>query len=204
VLAVLMACAWKQTSYWKDSETLWTRTLACTTGNHIAHNNLGTVLGQKGRVDEAITQFQRALQIKPDSAKIHYNLGVALSQKGRMDEAITHYQKALEIKPQFAEAQDKLAWLLATCPTASLRNGNKAVELARQANALTAGENPAILHTLAAAYAEAGRFPEAVETAQRALHLAEAQSNTGLAGQLQFELKFYQAGTPFHSPEQTH
>ena len=90
------------------------------------------------------------------------------------------------------------------CPEASLRDGNKAVELARQANGLTGGENPIILHTLAAAYAEAGRFSEAVETAQHAMRLAEAQSNAVLAGQLQSELILYQAGSPLHIPAQTH
>jgi hypothetical protein len=85
-----------------------------------------------------------------------------------------------------------------------LRNGAKAVELARQANLLTGGENPVILHTLAAACAEAGRFSEAVETAQHALRMAEAQSNTALAGALQSELKLYQAGNPLHGPAQPH
>jgi len=85
-----------------------------------------------------------------------------------------------------------------------LRNGKKAVELAERANQLTGGGNPLILCTLAAAYAETARFSEAVETAQRALRLAEAQSNARLVGQLQFELNLYQAGSPFHIPEQTH
>jgi Flp pilus assembly protein TadD len=88
--------------------------------------------------------------------------------------------------------------VLATCPQASLRNGNKAVELAQRANQLTGGGNPTILHTLAAAYAEAGRFPEAVETARRALQLAETQSNIALADAIRSELKLYQAGIPFH------
>jgi Flp pilus assembly protein TadD len=76
------------------------------------------------------------------------------------------------------------------------------VELARQANLETGGEDPVILHTLAAACAEAGRFSEAVETARHALRLAEAQTNTMLARALQSELKLYQAGSPFHSPWQ--
>ncbi len=87
---------------------------------------------------------------------------------------------------------------MATSPRASLRNGNKAVELAQQANQLTGGENPIILSTLAAAYAEAGRFPEAVETAQRALQLAGTQSNTTLADAIRSQMKLYQAGIPFH------
>jgi len=169
-----------------------------------AHNNLGRALLQKGQVDEAISHYEKALQIKPDFAEAHFNFANALLQKGKAGEAATHFQTALQIEPANPRIQNNLAWLLATCPQASLRNGDKAVELARQANDLTGGENPIILHTLAAAYAEAGRFSEAVETAQRALHLAGAQSNTTLAGQLQYEMKLYQAGSPFHSAEQTH
>jgi Flp pilus assembly protein TadD len=235
VLAVLMLCAWKQTAYWKDGESLWTHTLACTTDNEAAHyglgltllqeerldeaithyqkaleinpdnaeahNNLGNALQQKGKLDEAISHFQQAAEINPGLEKAHYNLGVALCQMGRGEEAISHFQQALQIKPGDPKIQNNLAWLLAVCPQASLRNGARAVELARQANALTSGEDPIILHTLAAAFAEAGRFPEAVETARHALALAGAQSNTGLAGQLQVEMKLYQAGKPFHGPE---
>jgi tetratricopeptide (TPR) repeat protein len=169
-----------------------------------AHMNLGIALFQLGRMDEAITQYREALQINPRIAAAHYNLGNALLQKGSVAEAITQFQKALQIKPDNVKAQNDLAWLLATCPEASLRDGNRAVDLARQANALTGGENPLILRTLTAALAEAGRFSEAVETAQRALQLAGAQSNTTLAGQLQSELKLYRAGSPFHSPAQPH
>ena len=116
-----------------------------------------------------------------------------------MSEAITHLQQALQIKPDYVEAQNNLAWLLATCQQASLRNGNKAAELAQRANQLTDGGNPVVLGTLAAAYAESGRFPEAVEAAQRALRLAEMQSNTALADAIRSQMKFYQAGIPFHS-----
>jgi tetratricopeptide (TPR) repeat protein len=164
-----------------------------------AHNNLGTALLRKGSLDEAIVHFQKALEIKPDYAEAHYNLGNALLRKGSPDEAISHYQKALEINPSYVEARNNLAWVLATCPRASLRNGNKAVQLAQRANQLTGGENPTILNTLAAAYAEAGHFPEAVETAQRALQLAGTQSNTTLADAIRSEMKLYQAGIPFHS-----
>jgi tetratricopeptide (TPR) repeat protein len=198
VITASMVCASVQTSYWRNSESLWTHTLACNPENVLAHNNLGNALFQKGRVDEAIFQYQKALQINPDYAKACYNLGNALLQKGSVDEAITHFQKALQIKPDYVEAQNNLAWMLATCPQASLRNGNKAVELAQRANQLTGDGNPVVLGTLAAAYAEAGRFPEAVETAQRALQLAGTQSNTALADDLRSQMKLYQAGLPFH------
>jgi tetratricopeptide (TPR) repeat protein len=169
-----------------------------------AQNNLGGLLLQKGQVDEAIPHLQMALQINPNYGKAHINLANAFMQKGREDQAIVHFQNALQIDPANMEVQNNLAWLLATSAQASLRNGRKAVELARQANARTSGNNLLLLNTLAAALAEAGQFPEAVETARRALQLAEAQSNTNLARALQFELKLYQAGSPFHSPEQTH
>ena len=166
------------------------------------HYNLGTAFRQQGGMNEAIVQFQKALAIKPEFAEAHYNLGNAFLQQGHVEEAIAHFQKALAIKPDYMEAQNNMAWVLATCPQASLRNGIKAVGLAERANQPAGGKNPMILATLAAAYAEAGRFPEAVETAQRALRLAETQSNTAVAGALQSQLKLYQAGIPFHGTEQ--
>jgi Flp pilus assembly protein TadD len=166
-----------------------------------AHVNLGNTLLQKGKVDEAISHFQMALQSKPNDPNAHNSLGSAFLQRRRVDEAISQFQKALEIKPADPAIQNNLAWLLATAPAASQRNGGKAVELARQASLLSGGENPVILHTLAAACAEAGRFSEAVETAQHALRLAQAQSKASLAGALQSELRLYQAGSPLHSTE---
>ena len=163
-----------------------------------AHNNLGVALFKQGNVDEAISHFQMALQTKLDNAEACYNLGNALLQKGRVDEAISHYQKALQIKPDYVGAENNLAWVLAACPQASLRNGNKAVELALRANQLTGDGNPAVLHTLAAAYAETGRFPEAVATAQHALQVAGTQSNPALADAIRSQLRLYQAGIPFH------
>ena len=165
--------------------------------NATVHYNLGIALLKKGEMDEAIAHFQRALEINPDDPAAWNDLGSTIFLKGRPDEAIAHFQKALEIKPDYVKAQNNLAWVLATCPQASLRDGNKAVELAQRANQLTDGENPLVLRTLAAAYAEAGRFPEAVETAQRALQLARAQSNIRLADALQSQMKFYEAGQPF-------
>ncbi|HUD45319.1 MAG TPA: tetratricopeptide repeat protein [Candidatus Baltobacteraceae bacterium] len=192
-----------QTGHMDEAIAHFRRTVEINPGYVDAHVNLGNVLLQTGKVDEAIAQFQTALQLKPDDAKAQNNLGNAFLKKGNVGEAITHYQTALQIQPADPSVQNNLAWLLATCPEASLRNGNKAVELAQQAEALTRGENPVVLHTLAAALAEAGRFSDAVETAQRALRLAEAQSNAMLADALQSEMKLYRAGSAFHSPAKT-
>jgi Flp pilus assembly protein TadD len=162
------------------------------------HYNLGNVLFQKGETDEAITHFQKALQIKPDYADAHHNLGCALLQKGNVDEAIAHFQKTLQIKPDDTDAQINLAWVLATASQESLRNGNQAVELAQQANQLAGGENPTILNTLAAAYAEVGRFSDAKRSAQKAIELAQAAGKKDLAAQINSELKLYERGLPFH------
>jgi tetratricopeptide (TPR) repeat protein len=168
-----------------------------------AHDDLGIALLQTGRLEEAMAHFQKALLINPRNAKAQNNLANALLAAGNVGGAIAHFQQALQIDPNEPAIQSNLAWLLATSPDASQRNGAKAVELARQANALTGGKSPAILHTLGAACAEAGRFAEALEAARRALTLAKAQSDTSLTTQLQLEINLYQTGKPFHASEQT-
>jgi len=87
--------------------------------------------------------------------------------------------------------------MLATAPQKPLRDGAKAVKLATQAVHSTGDKNPGFLRTLAAAYAEVGQFADAAQTAQKAVPLAEAQSDTGLADALRREIKLYQAGRRF-------
>ncbi len=89
------------------------------------------------------------------------------------------------------------AWMLATNPNASIRNGAEAMDLARRAVQLSAGRDPAILGTLAAAYAEAGRFPEAVETARKAAELAARQDKPSMAESLKAQIALYEAQKPF-------
>ena len=171
-----------------------------------AHYNLGIVFFQNGRVDEAIAHFRKAQETRPGFAEAHNNLGVALLQKGRVDEAIVQFQKALEIRPDFADAEDNLgdaAWVLATAPEASRRDGARALALARQLDRLAGGNNPAILDLLAAADAESGQYPEAVAAAQRALELARAQNKTALVDTLRQHLKLFQAGLPLRNVSQT-
>jgi tetratricopeptide (TPR) repeat protein len=164
------------------------------------HNNLGTALLEKGLVDEGFAQFRKALEIDPDYANAHYNLGIALLQKGQIDEAIVHFQKVLEIRPGDAVAchnLSRVAWMLATSPASAVRNGPKAVALAEQVNRLSGGQDPMIVDTLAAAYAESGRFPEAIATAEQAQQLAAQQGNAAWAEVLGKQVRLYQAGTPF-------
>jgi protein O-mannosyl-transferase len=113
ILVTLVFCARAQTAYWRDTETLQAHVLDCTLDNPVAHNCLGLDLFQKGRLDEAIAQYQAALKISPRYEDAHNNLGNALVQKGQVDDAIAQYQEALKINPRMAEAHYNLANALA-------------------------------------------------------------------------------------------
>ncbi len=161
-------------------------------------NSLGGALLQKGRLDEAMAQYQQALQINPDHAKAHYDFANALLKMGRMDEAISHYQQALQINPDYTEALNNLAWLLATCPDAHIRDGVQAVKYAGRACELTHYGMTTLVGTLAAACAEAGRYDEAIAAAQKACALAAAAGEEELLEKNRKLLALYQAHQPYH------
>ncbi len=161
-----------------------------------AHNNLGALLLQLGQTDDAVNQLQKALRLSPDNPDAHNNLGNALLQLGRQDEAVAHYHEALKFRPDDANTQNNLAWLLATSPDGRIRNGREAVELAERADRSTGNTNPVIVATLSAAYAEAGRFAEAVKTARRALDLAAQTGNSALVDAIRAQAKLYESGSP--------
>jgi Flp pilus assembly protein TadD len=157
-----------------------------------AYYNLGRAFLANGQPDVAVDCFQRALGMDPSVAEIHCKLAAALAQWGRPAAAIAEYSRTLQLNPALDEAANNLALLLATCSDRSLRDGARAVVLARQASEHSHEQNPAILGTLAAAYAEAGRLSEAEATAQRAQQLALAQNNPGLARQLESQARRYE------------
>jgi tetratricopeptide (TPR) repeat protein len=167
-------------------------------GNANAHFNLGNALLQKGNADDAMEHFQQALQHEPDFAEAHYGMGTALLQKGREADAQAQFQQAIRLKPDYSEALNDLAWELATAPLPSARDGNKAVELAQRADQLTGNKDLDILDTTAAAYAEAHRFQEAVQTARQAVAYAHSSGQENRVAQLNSELALYEAGQPFH------
>ena len=273
VTLALAAAAWTQTRYWRENESLWTHALAVTSNNDVAHNNLGNVYLGRGQFDEAIAQFQRALEIRSRESESQYNLGAALScvnlgtaftDKGDLDKGIDYYEKAIALAPRYADAhynlgkallrQDKtdeaiaqwratlaiepndaeahaslagallrkgelrpaiaeyeaaiktsepsvfalnnLAWILATAPDASIRNGPRAVELASGAVRVTHEKVPAFVRTLAAAWAENGRFDAANQAAQHARSLALGHNDGDLAAEIESDLKLYRNNAP--------
>jgi tetratricopeptide (TPR) repeat protein len=139
-----------------------------------AQNSLAGLLASKGRLKEMIRSCLQATKIRPRDATLHYNLALALFDAGEIRNAAGHYEMALDINPTYVAALNNLAWIRATHPDPSLRNGRQAVTLSEEANRLSDGKNPALLETLAASYAEAGRFSEAVRVAKKAISLAQA------------------------------
>jgi Flp pilus assembly protein TadD len=165
--------------------------------NAEAHVNLGVILGQAGRNQEAVEHFEQAVRIKPDSAGAHNNLGLALSRLGRTQEAIGQYEQALRIKPDDPKVQYNLAWLLATSAPEEAGDPVRAVALAERACKRMDNREASYLDTLAAAYAAAGRFDDAIATAQKAIELARADGQPNLVGKIEGRLQLYQGGRAY-------
>lgn len=167
-------------------------------GNAATHANLASALLQTARTREAVDHLQTALALQPDFALAHARLAHALLLSGAAQDAIPHFQKALDLEPDMSSARARFAWLLSTHPDPVVRDGPRAFTLAQQASEAAGNKDAAILRILAAACAEAGHLPEAVQTAQHALQLPEAQTDKVLNAALRAELEFYQSGSPFH------
>jgi len=125
-------------------------------------------------------------------------LGNAFLKSGLQKDAIAEYEHAARISQQDSLARNNLAWLLATSSDASIRDGNRAIELAEQAVQLSGGKDPTYLRTLAAARAEGGRFAQAVAAAEQALRIAGTEGKSGLANALRDEIALYELGLPYH------
>lgn len=164
-----------------------------------AHANLGMVMLELGRPQDSLEHLEKALQIEPDFATAHYNLGNTLLRMGRVNEAISHYRAAIDLDPADLAALNNMAWILATWPEQSARDGAKAVESAERADGMARGSEPLIKATLAAAYAECGRFDDAVKAAQSASELALSRGNRQLAAAIQAQMKSYLAGAPIRN-----
>lgn len=197
LLLILGMLSWRQAGVYRNSETLWRDTLAKNPDCWLAHNNLGLLLRNQGRTEEAMEHFRKAIQINPEFAESLNNMAVALADTGQFDEAIENFRKAIQFNPHNVGALNDLAWLLATTPDARLRNGTEAVRLAERACELTHYGAPACIGTLAAAFAEVGRFDDAVAASQKARNLALALGQQSLALKDQELLQVFQTRQPY-------
>jgi protein O-mannosyl-transferase len=163
----------------------------------LSRYGLCQALLEKGELDSAIQVCRSALVLWPLDPDCHTALAIALEEKGEPAEAIQHYEKALEVAPGSISTLTNLAWLLATSPNESLRDGRRAVEIAKQADQLSGGTNMVVLRTLAAAYAENGQFTKAIESARTAVQLARMNDDDSLARELEQQIALYRLGMPY-------
>jgi tetratricopeptide (TPR) repeat protein len=167
--------------------------LAATASAAIAALTAGTALQLRHwRDSEAL--FAHALSVTRDNHVANAYLGSALLQQGRTREAIALYSEAVRLRPDFLTAANNLAWLLATAEAESLRNPYAALRLAQRSARLTQHSDAHVLDTLAAAYAAAGRFEEAVLTAERGVGLARESGDVELEAEIEGRLARYRAG----------
>jgi tetratricopeptide (TPR) repeat protein len=159
-----------------------------------AHYDLGNCYVQRGDLNLAVKEYDEALKLSPRNSQARNNLGFALSQLGKTREAVAEWEVALHTEPNNIEVLANLAWILATSSDASIRDGRHALVLADRAKRLS-GSNPKILRVLAAAYAEAGKFQEAIDAANRGLELANKEGDTGLTEDFQSDLESYRSNT---------
>jgi tetratricopeptide (TPR) repeat protein len=171
--------------------------LATDPSNPQAHVELGKALAMQGKLDDARAQYAEALRLTPQFPEAHYQLALALASQHNTAEAVSHYRMTLELFPDNTDALNNLAWILATDNHAENRNGADAVKFASAACNLTQGKDPLLLETLAASYAEAGNFDQAIVMAQRAHDLAVVQGKTNLTARSLQSLEIFRLHQPY-------
>ena len=162
-----------------------------------ANFQLAEILEITGDTDEALLQYRKTLQIDENYSEAHLHLAVLLERLGDKNAAISHFRSRLRHVPEDVAALTHLAGILATHPDEQIRDGVQALRLARQAVQKTAGRRPDVLSTLAAAYAEVGRFDEAVKQIAAAIELARNANQQQLVESLQTQLRKYEDGQSF-------
>ncbi|MGD1020355.1 MAG: tetratricopeptide repeat protein [Verrucomicrobiia bacterium] len=165
VLALFTTLTWRQCGIYADIETLWRDTLTKNPGAWMAHNNLGIILRDQGRIPEAIAHYEQALRFNPAYPLAHNNLGVALKQMGKIEEAIEQYQQALRLRPDYAEARDNLG--------NALRVAGRVAEAVEQyEHVLRIQPDSAEAHyNLAIALRQQGKIEDAIEHYVQALRI---------------------------------
>jgi tetratricopeptide (TPR) repeat protein len=160
-----------------------------------AYYNRGVAYNLKGDSDKALVDYDKAIRLNPDYVEAHYNRGIAYNLKGDWYKALADFDDAVRVRPEYAGACNNLAWLLAVCPDAAIRDGERAVEYATKACKLSDWKNPAWFGTLAAAYAEAGDFDNAVKWQTKYL---ESNPSNGAAEKAREQLGLYEQKKPYH------
>ena len=184
VVIAMGAVTWSRAGIYAHRETLWQDTVTKNPNAWVAHADLGFVLAQAGKLEEAIDHFERALRLKPDDAHTCYNLGVVWGQAGRVDKAIAYYEQAVRLQPDYAEAHYNLGIALK-----GLGRWDDAVAQYQEALRYKPGL-PEAHYYLANVLGMQGRFVEATLHYQRTVELADEQGNTALADAARTRIKY--------------
>jgi cytochrome c-type biogenesis protein CcmH/NrfG len=200
---VFAIMTFRQIPMWRNDETFF-RGIIVRLGNDPyradTHWRLGMVYAEQFKFDQAVFQYQESLRLAPENVAVRNSLAGVLLKQGKVTEALPHLRELLRVNPDRLEMCNNLAWILATHPDEHVRNGIEALALAERACRLSSNKIPAYLDTLAAAYAETGRYEEAVRTVEQAMSPAQASGQSKLAETLRSRRDLYQAGRPFREP----
>jgi len=171
VAAVSLLLTREQLGYWRNSEALFRHAIEVTENNYLAHNLLGVALGRQGRADEAITELQEAIRLRPAYAEAHSNLGAALGAQGQLDQAIGQFQETIRLKPDYAEAHNNLGVALD-------RQGrvDEAVSQSQEATRLRP-DYAATHYNLGNALLNKGQVDEGIRQLQQAIRLNPDDAN---------------------------
>jgi len=192
-----LAGALAKQGHYDESVAQLTELLGRDSTNAALRLQLAGTLAMGGNTNRAVQEYTEMIRVNPKDAVAHYRLAALLMRQGNTADAIRHYREAMVARPNYAEAENNLAWILATNPDAQIRNGPEAVRLAELACESTGNQQAFMLGTLAAAYAEAGYFSDAVSTAQKAEALAKRTNDPEIAAMSARLLELYRAGKPY-------
>ncbi len=182
---------------WDEAEQQYAKIVQLQPRDTLARTQLGISQAAQGNLDKAYDSFLTVLQADPTNAIANYRMATTLTSLHKFEQAIPFYRESLKFAPDTPAALNNLAWVLAANPDPKLRNGPEAVRLAERACQLTDYQEPLIVGTLAAAYAEAGRFSDAVAAGEKARALSEAAGDKDLSKRNAELLALYRAGLPY-------
>jgi len=187
--------AWFYKSDYDQAIADYSKALGINPSYSEACSNRGTAWFYNGDPDRAIVDYTKAIEINPNDFEAYFCRGVVRYHQGDYYWAIADYSRALTINPDYALAYNQLSWTLAVCPDARFRNGAKALEMAVKAVELSTNNHT--LDTLAAAYAEAGKFEDAVMTQEKVINLLQKEERAEALPGYEERLKFYKARQPW-------
>jgi tetratricopeptide (TPR) repeat protein len=162
-----------------------------------AYANLAACLAGMGRLEEAALPYESALRLAPGDPRPPYAMAKALLIANRRAEAAQRFREALRLSPDHLQTLVYLSRLRASALEPELRNGPEAIELAERAKAIAGEQQPFVLDTLAMAYAEAGRYPEAIGFLKQAIEHFRTSGDSERMREFETRLRLYETGKPF-------